>query len=260
MAIPAHLNREQFHNLIHEYTGGLHVRRSAVQKMLKEAGVHKEVMYGARFGREKATKILSTLKGHLETSYKKKGYGLRGRGELFGKDPKHVYHQQVRKLAQEEIARKNEARADTVQRRDDANNAAQRQKLAMQTREQRRAAVQSRLRALQPNVAASASTASGKPKDEMIVPPPAKMLYGEGIAALTGTARPGQENPTFFEEAQRGHGHGELSSQSPQPEVNPLGAIAKEGQGGEETADGLPDTSKDAKLPDTEEVDRGLPL
>ena len=83
MAIPAHLNRTQFHELLSKYTGNPNIHHSQFQKALKEAGVHKDVMYGQRFGKEKTTKILSTIKEHLETSYKEKGFVLRGRGELF---------------------------------------------------------------------------------------------------------------------------------------------------------------------------------
>lgn len=256
MTLPSHLNRTQFHELLSKYTGNPNIRHSQFQKALKEAGVHKEVMYGARFGREKATKILSTVKEHLEASHREKGYGVRGRGALFHENLEHVYRQHVRKLAQDDIAMRNEARTDAAQRRTDAANVAQRQKLATQIREQRRATVQSRLQALQSNVLRSPS-AQEKKKDETTVPLQKKMLYGEGIAALTDTARPEQENPTFFESAgSKPHNNGPMA---PSPtDINPLGEIA------EEVAPvPIPKPSekpKGTKLPDTSAVDRGLPL
>lgn len=262
MAIQSNLTRGQLHNLIHDFTGGLNVRHSTVQKMLKSAGVHSDVMYGQRFGKEKTTKILSTIKEHLETSYKEKGYGLRGRGELFEKNPKRVYHQHVRKLAQDDIAMRNETRTDAAQRRTDAVSAAQRQKLAEQIREQRRATVQSRLQPLQSNVAQLPS-ATEKKKDETIVPASKKAqgkLYGEGIAALTGTARPEEENPTFFESAGSVPYHDGPIAPTP-TDINPLDEIAEEEE--DVPQQGFKPSKKTPEagiLPDTDNVDRGLPL
>lgn len=266
MAIPTQLNRGQLHNLIHDFTGGLNVRHSTVQKMLKKAGVHSDVMFGQRFGKEKTTRILSTIKEHLETSYKEKGFGLRGRGDLFEKDPSRIYRQHVRKLAQDDIAMRNEARTDAAQRRTDAANAAQRQKLAVQIREQRRAAVQSRLQALQPNVVKS-QVAPEKKKDETIVParqgPAGK--FREGVARWSHTVEVEENDP--FIAAQAGEGrvfNPFLQSQEidgqPNTKKDALSEIAEEEEVFPQPDSKPSDKPKDSKLPDTDKVDRGLPL
>lgn len=241
MPIPTQLNRTQFHELLSKYTGNSNIHHSKFQKALKEAGVHKEVMYGARFGREKATKILSTVKEHLESSYKENKYGVRGRGVLFREDPDHVFRQHVRKLAQGDIAAQNKARTE----------AARQQMIQTQT-QKRSQEVRQRVRNVPlPTTPTPSQLASAK-QDATTVPASNKVqgkLYGEGIAALTNTARPEQENPTFFQEAQRGRTPGQSTSQSTQHAVNPLDTIAKEEQEGEEDNDALPDMSKIRELP-----------
>lgn len=249
MPIPTQLNRTQFHELLSRYTGNPNIHYSRFQKALKGAGVHKEVMYGAHFGREKATKILSTVKEHLESSYKEKGFGIRGRGKLFQENPEDVYRQHVRKLAQNAIAAQNKAQTDAARQQ------------ATQTQAQKRAQeVRQRLRNVPaPTTPALSQPVLAKEKDESIVPASPKVwgkLYGEGIAALTGTARPEQDNPTFFETARRSSPN---TSLSPAAAVNPLDTLTEE-EDGPEKNERAPRKIKDDKLPDTSAVDRGLPL
>lgn len=261
MAIPSVLNRSQFHGLMKQFTGGLDVRRSTVQKMLKDAGVHRDVMYGSRFNKTKTVEILSKVKGHLQTSYKEKGFGLRGKGKMFSTNPEQVYRQHVRQLSQQEIAQQNQLRTEQAQKL-----RANQQQAAQQESQRRVAEARQRLRTA-PAVSTAASSLK-KTADPSVVPASRKAqgpLRGEAIAARTGTAIPEQNNPVFYE---KGLPHTPLDAEMnptaenevDQPRATSDVPVFRPDATTEPAINPLEDIEKEGKSKQKIDPDKGLPL